>query len=153
MSRLPVLIAAIAGAALGSCVAGPAAPGFSWSFQNNAGEGPKLAYGAPLSDNVVLMMTCAPDTRRVDVSLIGGSPQGGLVLTSGDARQTVAATLVASPDTGQMIEGSTHLASPALARFARTGDLSLVDRGRTVSLDATPSDRASVNRFFAACSA
>lgn len=153
MTRLPALIAAVACAALGSCVASPAAPGFAWSYQNNAGEGPKLAYGAPSSDNVVLMMTCEPAARRVDVSLIGGSPQGGLVLASGDARQTVAAGLVASPDAGQMIEGSTHIASPALARFARTGDLSLVDRGRTVRLDATPLDRASVSRFFAACNA
>lgn len=153
MTRLPALIAAVACAALGSCVANPAAPGFAWSYQNNAGEGPKLAYGAPSSDNVVLMMTCEPADRRVNVSLMGGSPQGGLVLTSGDARQAVPTALVASPDAGQMIEGSTHLASPALARFARTGDLSLIDRGRKVSLDATPMDRASVNRFFAACNA
>jgi hypothetical protein len=153
MSRLPAIIAAVACAALGSCVASPAAPGFAWSYQNNVGEGPKLAYGAPSSDNVVLMMTCEPAARRVDVSLMGGSPHGGLVLTSGDARQTVPAGFVAAPGAGQMIEGSTHIASPALARFARTGDLSLVDRGRTVSLAATPMDRASVNRFFAACSA
>lgn len=153
MSRLPAIIAAVACAALGSCVASPAAPGFAWSYQNNVGEGPKLAYGAPSSDNVVLMMTCEPAARRVDVSLMGGSPHGGLVLTSGDARQTVPADFVAAPGAGQMIEGSTHIASPALARFARTGDLSLVDRGRTVSLAATPMDRASVNRFFAACSA
>ena len=153
MSRMLAIIAAMACAGLGSCVSSPAAPGFAWSYQNNAGEGPKLAYGAPASDNVVLMMTCEPGAQRVDVSLMGGSPQGGLTLTSGAARQTLNGALIASPDTGQMIQGSAHAASPALAGFARTGDLSMIDRGRTVNLDATPMDRASVTRFFAACRA
>ena len=84
-----------------------------------------------------------------DVTLLGGSPRGGLVLASGDARQTLAGDLVASPGLGQMLQASTHRDSPALARFARTGDLSLVDRGRTVNLDATPLDRPGVTRFFA----
>lgn len=151
MPRTFAILTAMLAISLGSCVSRPLAPGFAWSYQNNPGEGPKLAYGAPASDNVVLMMTCEPGVERVDVSLVGGSPQGGLVLASGDARQALSADLVSSPDAGQMIQASAHAGSATLVRFARTGDLSLIDRGRTVNLDATPLDRASVTRFFTAC--
>lgn len=138
---------------LGSCVSAPVAPGFAWSYQHNEGEGPKLAYGAPASDDVVLMMTCEPGVQRIDLSLLGGSPKAGVVLASGSARETLPASLVASPGMGQMIQATAHPGSAPLARFARTGDLSMIDRGRTVNLDASPLERASVSRFFDACNA
>ena len=153
MPRMLAIIAAMACVGLGSCVSAPAVPGLAWSFQNNAGEGPKLAYGAPASDDVVLMMTCEPGSQKIDVTLLGGSPWAGLTLTSGDARQTLKADLVASPGMGQMIQASAHTASAPLAGFARTGDLSLIDRGRTVNIDASPMERRGVARFFKACRA
>lgn len=153
MPRTLVILAAMAALALGSCVSRPAVTGFAWTYQNNEGEGPKLAYGAPASDNVVLMMTCEPGARRVDVSLMGGSPKAGLTLVSGDARQTLKADLVSSPGVGQMIQAVARPASAPLAGFARTGDLSLIDRGRTVDFGASPSERPGVARFFEACRA
>lgn len=153
MPRMLAIVTLAASAVLGSCVAMPTASGFAWSYQHNAGEGPKLAYGAPASDNVVLMMTCEPGSQQVDLSLMGGSPRDGVILTSGGARQTLEADLVASPGMGQMIQASTHSASSPLAGFARTGELSLVDRGRTVKLDATAGERRGVSRFFEACKA
>jgi hypothetical protein len=137
----------------GSCVTSPVTPGFAWSYQNHEGEGPKLAYGAPASDNIVLMMTCEPGAQSVDISLLGGSPEDGMTLASGNARETLRGALVASPGMGQMIQASAHPNSAPLARFARTGDLSLIDRGRTVNLDASPTERAGVSRFFEACRA
>lgn len=153
MSRMLAIMALVACGGLGSCVSAPANPGFVWTYQNNAGEGPKLAYGAPASDDIVLMMTCEPGAQRVDVSLMGGSPQAGLTLTSGESRQALTADLVAAPGMGQMIQASTHPASAPLAGFARTGALSLVDRGRTVNVDASPTERRVVTRFFEACRA
>ncbi|MFA7262104.1 MAG: hypothetical protein WC068_03695 [Caulobacter sp.] len=153
MPRTLAMLAAMTALALGSCVSRPAITGFAWTYQNNQGEGPKLAYGAPASDNVVLMMTCAPGARRVDVSLLGGSPEGGLILASGEQRQRFEGDLVASPGMGQIVQASVHPRAAPLARFARTGDLSLVDRGRTVRIDASPTERAGVARFFAACGA
>ena len=153
MHRTLAISTALLTLLLGSCVSAPVAPGFAWTYQHNEGEGPKLAYGAPASDNVVLMMTCEPGAQKVDVSLLGGSPQGGMTLSSGDERQQLRGELVASPGMGQMIQASAHPKSEPLARFARTGDLSLTDRGRTVRLDASPLERASVSRFFDACNA
>lgn len=153
MSRTLAIMAIAISGGLGSCVAAPAVQGFAWSYQHNEGEGPKLAYGTPASDNVVLMISCEPGSRRVDVSLMGGSPKAGLTLVSGDARQTLRADLVSSPGMGQMIQAVAHPASAPLAGFARTGDLSVVDRGRTVKVDASPVERRGVAKFFKACQA
>jgi hypothetical protein len=54
---------------------------------------------------------------------------------------------------GQMIQAVARPASAPLAGFARTGDLSVVDRGRTVRVDASPAERRGVVRFFKACQA
>jgi hypothetical protein len=153
MPRTLAIFGAVLCLFFGSCVSRPIAPGFAWTYQHNEGEGPKLAYGAPASDNIVLMMTCEPGARRVDISLLGGSPREGVILASGKASQRLWGQMVASPGMGQMIEASAHPGSAPLAAFARTGDLSLTDRGRTVKLDAAPSERPGVARFFEACRA
>lgn len=154
MSRILAISGALAALALGSCVSHQATltDGFAWSYQNNEGEGPKLTYGAPMSDNVVLMMTCG-EPGVATVSLLGGSPQGGLILTSGGKPTRFGGDLVSSPGLGHMIETEAPLASQPLARFERTGDLTLVDRGRKVELDARGAERKHVSHFFKACRA
>lgn len=152
MPRTLAMLAAMVGLLLGGC-AGRAPSGFAWTYRNDPGEGPKLAYGQPASDNVVLMMTCDPRARRIDVALLGGSPGDGVVLASGDRRQRLGGALVGPTGMGHMIEVSTYPSSAPLARFARTGDLTLIDRGRPVRLDASPLERPRVARFFKACGA
>lgn len=151
MPRTAAIIGALLGLMVGSCVSSPRPPGFGWTYQHNEGEGPKLAFGAPASDDILLMMTCQPGARRIAVSLLGGSPREGVILASGGARQRLRGKLVASPGAGQMIEASAHPGSAPLAGFARTGDLSLIDRGRTVKIDASPVEQRGVSRFFETC--
>lgn len=155
MSRILSLMVVVSALALGSCVTQQAAlsDGFAWSYQNNEGEGPKLAYGAPSSDNIVLMMTCEPGAQRVNLSLLGGSPEAGLVLTSGGSKARFGGEPVVAPGAGHMIETEAHIASAPLAWFEKTGNLTLEDRGRSVNLDAKGSERADVSRFFQACRA
>jgi hypothetical protein len=155
MSRILAILGIMGAVALGSCVGGtaPNTDGLAWSYQNSEGEGPKLAYGAPMSDHVVLMMTCNPGAPTTTVSLLGGSPQGGLALASGRDRTALSGQPIPSPSTGHLIEADAELASPALARFARTGDLTLIDRGRSVDIDAKGGERQDVARFFQACQA
>ncbi|MES2034170.1 MAG: hypothetical protein V4466_08340 [Pseudomonadota bacterium] len=154
MSRLLAIAGVIVGVSLGSCAyQADDSTGFAWSFQDSVGEGPKLAYGAPASDNVVLMMTCNPGAETVNLSLLGGSPRDGLILVSDDGRQTFKGEAVAAPGMGHMVEAEAHLTAEPLAGFEQTGRLSLVDRGRTANLDASPVDRAGVTRFFEACRA
>jgi len=139
-------------AALGSCVhQGADVTGFAWSYQDNPGEGPKLAYGAPASDNIVLMMTCDPEAATVNLSLLGGSPARNLTLASGSHKADFRGEAVPGPGAVGMIEASADLGARPLARFAETGKLSVIDRGRTAKLDASREDRAGVQRFFEAC--
>ena len=153
MPRIFVMIGLMLSLFLGSCVARPLAPGFAWSYQHNAGEGPKLAYGAPASDDVLLMMTCRPGSPSVLVSVRSGSPRETVILASGVARQPLQTLLGASSGMDQMAESAARRDSPTLVRFARTGALSVVDGSRVIAIDATPMEQASVTRFFQACSA
>jgi hypothetical protein len=152
MNRFLTLAGIVGAIALGSCVSQQAVQGdtFAWSYQNHPGEGPKLTYGAPASDNVVLMMTCAGGDQAT-LSLLGGSPDAGLVLTSGGKPTRFAGQPVASPGAGHLIESTAPLNAQPLARFERTGDLTLVDRGRAVEIDARGGERKHVATFFAAC--
>ncbi len=153
MFRVPALVGIVGAIALGSCVSQHAAlnDGLAWSYQNHPGEGPKLAYGAPMSDTIVLMMTCDGGEGQARVSLLGGSPDAGLILASGRETTHFAGETVASPGAGHLIEATARLDAKPLARFQRTGDLTLVDRGRAVRIDAEGSERADVKRFFKAC--
>lgn len=153
MPRILALVGIVGAVALGSCVSQHATlnDGFAWSYQNHPGEGPKLAYGAPMSDNVVLMMTCDAGEGRARLSLLGGSPDAGLVLASGREATRFGGEPVASPGGGHLIETTAPLDATPLARFQRTGDLTLVDRGRSVRIDAQGSERGDVKRFFRAC--
>lgn len=152
MSRILSVLGIVSALALGSCVSQQAASSdFAWSFQDNEGEGPKLAYGAPNSDNIVLMMACEAGSERVNLSLLGGSPETGMILTSGGRQAHFTGEPVVAPGAGHMIETEAHVDAPPLARFEKTGALTLVDRGRDVKLDASGSERAEVKRFFRAC--
>lgn len=152
MSRMLAIAGLVAGVALGSCMhQEEAVHGFAWSYQENPGEGAKLAYGAPNSDNIVLMMTCEPGAERVNLSLLGGSPRDGLILVSDGRRETFKGEAVASPTSGHMVEAEAHVGAVPLAGFAETGRLSLIDRGRTAKLDASRSERPGVQKFFETC--
>ena len=154
MSRWFSVIGVMTCVALGSCVHQAAdVSGFAWSFQENPGEGPKLAYGAPASDNVVLMMTCERGAETVNVSMLGASPGGHLTLASGGDRQAFRGEAVPGPGALGMVEAVAPVGAEPLAKFAQTGKLSVIDRGRTAKLDASREDRAGVERFFEACTA
>lgn len=155
MSRVLAILGIMSAIGLGSCVSGMRTDdgGLAWSFQQNEGEGPKLAYGAPASDHVVLMMTCEPGAPTATVSLLGGSPQGALVLASGREQARFDGRPVPSPAAGQLIEADARLTAAPLQRFRKTGDLTLIDRGRSVDVHARGPEKADVGRFFAACSA
>ena len=81
-----VIAAIAAGLALGGCANTPtvAPSDYAWSFSNDPGEGAKLAFGKPQSDEVVLMMVCG-EGRQVDLSA-AGLASNRLTLTSGSAR-------------------------------------------------------------------
>jgi hypothetical protein len=67
-----LLVLALGGLTLGACAHDrSSAPGYAWNYMNSAEEGPKLAYGRPDSDDVVMMMACAPRASTVTLTATG----------------------------------------------------------------------------------
>lgn len=146
-----IFIAACALAVAG-CSA-QAAPDYGWSFQQNEQEGAKLAYGAPSSDDVVLMMTCAPGSGHVLLSAVTERTREALVLASDGARDRFSGEVLPSELGGLLLEAKAQARAESLAAFARTGKLSMAANGETVSLPARGGEREGVRRFFDTCQA
>jgi hypothetical protein len=155
MSRLIAVLGITAALGLGSCVHQQgAAPPMAWSLHQTPEEGVKLAYGAPASDNVVLMMTCQPGSDRVLLSTTSAGGPARIVLKSGRDRSALPATAAPSGlGEGQILEAAAAPSDKALAGFARNGELSLVQTGRDIALPAPGEQMGDVTRFFDACSA
>ncbi|WP_421932583.1 hypothetical protein [Phenylobacterium sp.] len=131
-------------------------PGMAWSLNHAEGEGAKLAYGQPQSDNVLIMMTCQPRSGRVLVSMTApvDAPSDAIEITSRDHNSRLAAD--ATPGMGEgasYVEARAAVTDPALASFAATGDLAVVAGGRKAAMPVRGPERAAVNDFFAACRA
>jgi hypothetical protein len=130
------------------------AAGMAWSLQHAEGEGAKLAFGQPSSDNVVIMMTCQPRSGAVLVSVTkaDASPQIEFA-SAGTVSRLEGEAFPAMGEGASFVEAETGMSNPALAAFARTGDLAVVENGRRAPLPVRARDRAAVRDFFAACRA
>lgn len=139
---------------LGSCMHGPSyvAGDMGWSLHETPEEGAKLAYGAPNSDNVALMLTCQPSSGQVLVSTNTVAPAPAIVLKSGRTESALPATAMPSMGEGHFLEAGTKANDPVLASFARTGDITLVQGKEQLKLSAG-GDRSQISKFFATCNA
>ncbi len=131
-------------------------PGMAWSLNHAEGEGAKLAYGQPQSDNVLIMMTCQPKSGQVLVSMTApiDAPSNAIQLAS--RRQTSRLAAEATPGMGEgaaYVEAKAPVTDPTLASFASTGDLSVVANGRKGPMPVSGAERSAVNGFFASCRA
>lgn len=148
-----IIAATLAGFALSGCAATPTAElsDFAWSYADNPGEGAKLAYGRPQSDEVLLMMTCAPGAQvMLSAAALGGSK---MMLASGDTKTSLDGVVAEGFDGQGFIEVSTSSHGPALREFRQTGALTLTSGARTFQMAALDSDKPAVRRFFNACEA
>jgi hypothetical protein len=147
------LVLALSGLALGGCAHDPSsAPGYAWSYMNNPDEGPKLAYGRPDSDDVVMMLACAPGASAVTLTATGLSGDE-IALASGRMVTRLKARPAASDMSDGVLQARTTVDASALRAFRRTGDLDLLVADERHSLDAVPADRRQMKAFFKACSA
>jgi hypothetical protein len=148
------LIAACSLAACAHQTAPSAMAGMGWSFtdaQAGGGEA-KLAFGAPASDNVVLMLACQARSGRIAVSTVEAAPAPSITLTSrGRSSRHEAAALPNELGDGTLVEAQAPAADPTLARFAETGELAVAVGGRRLALPNA--DRADARRFVDGCRA
>ncbi|HEY8616904.1 hypothetical protein [Phenylobacterium sp.] len=126
-----------------------AMPGMAWSLHQVEGEGAKLAYGQPYTDNVVLMMSCAPGSGTVLVS--ANAPAGArpeLTLASGSRSARYRAEIGPSMGEGAVVEASAPASDAVLRRFADSGELAVAVNGRSTPV---PGDPAKARQFLATC--
>lgn len=126
---------------------------YRWAFLGEAGVAPRLAYGRPASDDVVLMLSCSPGADSVRISAVGLNG-GEIVLASdrAESRFTAEKTESALVENG-LLEARGKMSSPALAGFQLTGELAVLTQGERHKLDAVREDRAQVKAFFRSCAA
>jgi len=124
--------------------------GYRWAYLADGAEAPRLAYGRPNSDDVVLMISCRPGQDQVDVSAVGLSG-GEIVLASGRTESRFAAAKVDDALSQGLLEARGKASAPALDGFKRSGDLVLLTQGERHSLAAGSADRGHVKAFFKAC--
>ncbi|USQ97707.1 hypothetical protein [Caulobacter sp. RL271] len=150
----PVVVLGLLAAGLTGCAHEKVAQdGYHWAYLESAAEAPRLAYGRPNSDDVVLMLSCSPGQDRVDVSAVGLSG-GEIVLASGRAESRFAAAQVDDAMAeGGLLEARGKTSAPALDGFRKSGDLALLTKGERHSLAAGSADRGNVKAFFRACGA
>lgn len=149
-------IAAFAALSLATVLAGCAhektqTDAYRWSYLEPDQDAPRLAYGMPNSDDVVLLIRCQPGQDQVDVSALGLSGSE-IVLTSGQTESRFPAeTLEDEMSGGKLLEGAGRASAQALAGFRQSGQLTLVSRDSRHSLAAGSADRGQVKAFFKAC--
>ena len=152
LSPALLFVLTLGGLTLGGCAYDrSSAPGYAWNYMNNADEGPKLAYGRPDSDDVVMMMACAPRASTVTLMATGLSGDE-IALASGRTVTRLKAAPAASDMSDGVLEARTSVDASALSAFRRTGDLDLLVANERHSMDAAPADRRQVKAFFKACS-
>lgn len=134
----------------------PTAPTMAWSLNHAEGEGAKLAFGQPDSDNLLLMMTCQARSGEVLVTVAApeNRPARAIELKSDKRTTRLPGQVVPAMAEGEaLIEAQTSASNPTLTNFARTGDLSIGGEGRSAKLPVRASERRVVRSFLDTCRA
>ncbi|MFT4251939.1 MAG: hypothetical protein QM608_05610 [Caulobacter sp.] len=153
MSSRLVAVALFAAFGLAGCAHERAAnSAYAWAYLNAPGEGPKLAYGRPSSDEVLLMLACPAPGGPVEVSA-GGIEGGTIALASRDRTSRLVAKPAEEGGAGPYLLARTSPRDPALGNFRRTGDLAILNGDKRHSIAASGDERGRVKAFFEACGA
>lgn len=131
----------------------PVQTAYRWSYMAPAdAEAPRLAYGLPNSDDLVLMMSCRQG-GGLDVTAVGVSGQEIALASDGAESRLPASRVDDELNEGGTLQASAQAGDAVLTGFRKSGDLTLLVGGERHSLAAGSADRASVRDFFKACGA
>ena len=115
------------------------------------GASAKLAYGQANSDNVGLMLQCAKGSRMVEVSdMVRSNSAPTMTLMSGGQRSDLKVQIEPGPGAA-IATGRAPADAGALAGFRKSGQMQVSYAGLSYGMAAKPQERATVERFFAAC--
>jgi hypothetical protein len=149
---LGLVAAGLAGVA-GCASRNVATSDYRWSYLTETSEAPRLAYGRPSSDDVVLMLSCSPGADSVRISAVGLNGRE-IVLASDRAESRFTANKAENGlvESG-LLEANGKMSAPALAGFQLTGELAVLSQGERHNLDVAREDRGQVKAFFRSCAA
>lgn len=123
----------------------------TWTLNHVDGEGAKLAYGQPQSDNVLLMLTCQPRSGAVRVSMTAPDGTGATAMKLSSGGRTTRLNGESAPSgfgDGLLVEAVAQAEDPVLVRFARDGRLAVAVGAKRTEL---PTDREKSRRFVETC--
>jgi hypothetical protein len=130
--------------------------GLDWFVSNEDGKA-KLAYGAPNSDDVRMMMTCAKGSGKLSVTRTVTAQEAGtppiLALASGSARGRWLATAAPADDQAGRTQLTIALTTsePMMEAFQRNGWIEAMNAdGKKVGMAPQTGDTA-IRRFFDFC--
>jgi hypothetical protein len=129
------------------------APGRAFFF-NDDPERATLSYGVGGTDDVDVMLECAPRSHRIGITDVIHSAQKGraLILISGAARADLPVKIQADEEAGRDLASAKAASDLApLAAFRATGKITIGLGARALKLSAAPGEMTSVTRFFAVC--
>lgn len=120
------------------------APAMGWHVSYE-GELAKLAYGLPNSDQLALMITCAPGDRTAAV-------YGEVQPRSPRLTRAAAGPVEIDPlSGGDAVETRIGMDDPVLTRLASRGTLAVEGAAGAFTLTATESERRAAEAFLAYC--
>lgn len=137
--------------------AGPSgADNMTWQFtpanSSTAGtSNPRLMYASYGSEGMALNLQCERQTVYARLARDQQRENWPFTLLSGAARVDLTGT--GEGESEVIVTASAPIASPAFAAFRDSGDLTLIEDGRTQVLDAiNDQERHAIGSFFQACS-
>jgi len=125
-------------------------PGYGL-FYMDEGASAKLAYGAPNSDDVSLMMQCAKGSHTVQVSNLARGGAASTMTLASEGRTSTLKTAMDSGDGAALVTASARSDAAPLKGFRRTGRIDVAYAGSTFGIVANPAEKLGVERFFTAC--
>jgi hypothetical protein len=126
---------------------------YRWAYLADAGEAPRLAYGRPASDDVVLMLSCSPGADSVRISAVGLNGREIVLASDRTESRFPAAKAESELVESGLLEARGKMSAPALAGFQLTGELAVLTQGERHNLDVAREDRGQVKAFFRSCAA
>lgn len=131
---------------------GPAEPAFAWR-RHDTDEAARLVLAAPGDPAPRATLSCTRASGAVDLALVGRRADGAMIeLHAGETwnRYLGAGVTTDGPDAPLEIQVRLNAADPVLARFADTGELTLVQGEVTIR---TAGSFAQAHDFLALCRA
>lgn len=125
---------------------------YTLSFEPRTGEGPKLTWGAPGSDDLQLLMVCTPGLGTVTIRDLWHEGSD-FTMRSMEITADLEGKEVRADSGESWAEADVSPDAPVLAAFRDTGRLILISGQSDLRIEAGVAEKAKIAAFLKACGA